>query len=399
MSFIVGDLKLTCRGIVFQEKRHCRAGAGDEENQGKGDTPGFQRRAKPALVRDHRNYHCLELVCNSTRMVQSSMHLLKIWRGNCDVKVLVYNSDPDFPDATDIAMVTDYIVAYACKGNATLKEEKDHVKSVILRYVLLIIVYTSFNIFAIIPTVVLVPSCSAREETGLQCDVMKLTRQFLNKAVAERAIPKPECMVELANLDLVLCSDIIQNVSISGHYKVMNRASTTFVTKYQKRPDTFKHLSLKKYFHHIKSKKTRGKTIIPHFVGGQGQPVYPVTEAYARATLIIHKPWTDEKPLKYQGTEWIEAFLKFIRTPECPLSVKISFERVKARFTGQLSKHVPLAQHYETIEEEEEIPDEETKLLLDVVNSLSHDLQSNDQCYFHRGYDYDWSHRQHPVRP
>ena len=106
-------------------------------------------------------------------MVQSSMHLLKIWHGNCDVKVLVYNSDPDFPDATDIAMVTDYIVAYACKGNAMLKEEKDHIKLVILRYVLLILVHTSFKIFAI--TMVVVPSCSAREETGLQCDVVKLT--------------------------------------------------------------------------------------------------------------------------------------------------------------------------------------------------------------------------------
>ena len=378
---------------MFRKKCRCRAGAGDERHQGKGDTPGFQRRTKPALVRDHRNYQRLELVRNSKRMVQSSMHLLKIWRGNCDVKVLVYDSDPDFPDPSDIAMVTDYVVAYACKGNATLKEEKDHIKSVILRYVPTILVFsqTFTNIYHLCLTF------SAREETGLQCDVVKLTRQFLNKAVADRAIPKPECMVELANLDLVLCLDIIQNVSISGHYKVMKKASTTFVTKYRKRPSSFKRFSLKQYFHHVKSNNSRTKTIIPHFVGAQGQPVYPVTQAYARATLIVHKPWTDDHPLKYEGGEWIEAFLKFIRTPECPTSVKISFERVKARFTGQLSKHVPLAQHYETIDEEEEVPDEETKLLLDLVNSLSHNLQSDDTYHFHRGYDYDWSLRQNQV--
>ena len=129
---------------MFWKKCYCRAGAGDERHQGKGDTPGFQRRTKPALVRDHQNYQCLELVHNNRHMVQSSMHLLKIWHGNCDVKVLMYNSDPDFPDPSDIAMVTDYVVAYACKGNATLKEEKEHIKSVILRYVPTILAFSCF---------------------------------------------------------------------------------------------------------------------------------------------------------------------------------------------------------------------------------------------------------------
>jgi hypothetical protein len=51
--------------------------------------------------------------------------MLQSWRANCDVQILIYNSDPKNPDLTDIARVTDYIVAYACKGNATMKEERE----------------------------------------------------------------------------------------------------------------------------------------------------------------------------------------------------------------------------------------------------------------------------------
>jgi hypothetical protein len=37
---------------------------------------------------------------------------------------LLYECDPFSPDPSEIARVTDYVVAYACKGNSTLTREK-----------------------------------------------------------------------------------------------------------------------------------------------------------------------------------------------------------------------------------------------------------------------------------
>lgn len=58
--------------------------------------------------------------------------MLQSWRGNCDIQLLVYNCDPMFPDIGEIAKVTDYVVAYACKGNSTLKEEREQNKHLVL---------------------------------------------------------------------------------------------------------------------------------------------------------------------------------------------------------------------------------------------------------------------------
>ena len=72
---------------------------------------------------------------NHKRVVQTSKDMLQSWRANCDVQLFIYNSDPKNPDVVNIARVTDYIVflvAYSCKGNYTMKEEKDHTKAMIM---------------------------------------------------------------------------------------------------------------------------------------------------------------------------------------------------------------------------------------------------------------------------
>ena len=74
---------------------------------------------------------------NNSRLVQSSTDLLQSWRANCDIQLLIYDCDPRNPDVSNIARVTDYIVAYSCKGNATMKEEREQTRSLLLRYELL----------------------------------------------------------------------------------------------------------------------------------------------------------------------------------------------------------------------------------------------------------------------
>ena len=108
-------------------------GAGKEATPGKGDTPGFKVRSEPEIVSDPRGFDKLELPRNNERIVQSSLDLMCSWRANCDIQIILYECDPDSPDPTEIAKVSDYVVSYACKGNTTLEEEKGNYQNIILR--------------------------------------------------------------------------------------------------------------------------------------------------------------------------------------------------------------------------------------------------------------------------
>jgi len=111
------------------KNRVCRVGAGEEMTKNKADTPGFKLIEHPLLEHNHKHCLKLNLTRNHPRVVQSSLDLLQSWRANCDIQLLIYSSDPKNPDVQDIARVTDYVVAYACKGNKTLKEERDQIKN------------------------------------------------------------------------------------------------------------------------------------------------------------------------------------------------------------------------------------------------------------------------------
>jgi hypothetical protein len=63
----------------------------------------------------------------------TSLDLCQSCRGKCDFQILLYECDPFSPDPSEIARVTDYVVAYACKGNSTLTEEKRQMKQLVLR--------------------------------------------------------------------------------------------------------------------------------------------------------------------------------------------------------------------------------------------------------------------------
>ncbi len=230
--------------------RECRTGAGQEATPGQGDTPGFMLRECPQIVTDKRGFQRIELERNHKRVLQSSLDMLRTWRGNCDFQFLIYDSDPKCPDPTEIARVTDYVVSYTCKGNQKLKDEKKELKSLILKL---------------------------SDDTGTQHDVVKLSRHLLNRAASNRTVSKQECMVLLAGLDLVMCSETIETVSISGQYRIQEGKNTTIFKKYEQRLPHLHDLSLDAFFHHVKNSKG-GKLIIPHYVGGRSQPVYPATE-------------------------------------------------------------------------------------------------------------------------
>ena len=115
-----------------RKHRLCKAGAGTERTTGKADTPGFPLSEDPVIKFDHRRTHKLFMPRNHCRINQSSMSLLQSWRGNCDIQLIVYNCDPKYPNISEIARVTDYVVAYACKGNSTVKEELEQNRRLIM---------------------------------------------------------------------------------------------------------------------------------------------------------------------------------------------------------------------------------------------------------------------------
>jgi hypothetical protein len=170
----------------------CRNGAGVEKTYLKGDTPGFLNRETPTIEKDPRGFNKLELPrnrhFNSCNFIQTSVYLSQSWRANCDLQLLLYDSEPEFPDPSDIARVTDYIVSYACKGIETAKEEKDQV------------------------TLLVKAAKELSEDTN---DLTRIARQILNRSIGEKLISKQECMVQLANLKLYHCSESFSLNSLS----------------------------------------------------------------------------------------------------------------------------------------------------------------------------------------
>ena len=113
------------RNSGIKTKRFCRAGAGNESSPGNYETDGFPLQQDDEINFDARGYKFLNLKrTNSKHLVQSSMIMLQSWRDNCDVKILIYDTDPKNPDLGEIIKVSDYILSYTCKGHLTIDEEK-----------------------------------------------------------------------------------------------------------------------------------------------------------------------------------------------------------------------------------------------------------------------------------
>jgi hypothetical protein len=121
---------------ISKAKRFCCFGAGHEETVGKGDTPGFEYNSKPTITLDgHRftKHKVLKSPRNTRPMVHTSMFPTQVWRGNVDVKPLLYQSDPSNPDPEDIITCSDYLVGYQMKGAQTIAIERKNMKDLVMR--------------------------------------------------------------------------------------------------------------------------------------------------------------------------------------------------------------------------------------------------------------------------
>ncbi len=146
-------------------------------------------------------------------------------------------------------------------------------------------------------------------------------------------ITKQECMILLGCLDLVLCSESIDKVSISGNVNITkNKKPNTLLSKYKSRDLSMKNLSLHEFFHRTKngSQSRAKKEIIPHYVGAYTTHIYPPTIQYAKSMLLIYKPWHYQSQIA-QSSDWIAEFNKFVNSNDAPESLKCAYKAAKQR--------------------------------------------------------------------
>ena len=98
------------------------------------ETEGYRAMDKAGILEDEKGIKHFQMKrTQSMRMTQNSRTLLQAWRGNCDIKLLLYFSDPDFPDIGEIEEVCRCVVEYTGKKHHTCKQEKDLVRDLIMR--------------------------------------------------------------------------------------------------------------------------------------------------------------------------------------------------------------------------------------------------------------------------
>ena len=95
----------------------------------------------------------------------------------------------------------------------------------------------------------------------------------MNRSLAHTMISKQESMVHLAGLDLHLCSETIEIMSISGCYHLTEDGghvskSNSVMKWYGSRKHNVQ-VSFDEYYDSLKNTVKGAKLVIPHYVGGK----------------------------------------------------------------------------------------------------------------------------------
>lgn len=300
---------------------------------------------------------------NNSRINQTSTALLQSWRANCDVQILIYESHPDNFDLREVSKVTDYVVAYSCKGTTTYREEVEINKRLIL---------------------------GMQGTTGDSEELKSLCKHLSNKAASSRLISKPEASVLLGNLDLVVCSDFIENISISDNSRLTisgnQGKNKSFLWQYMHRPVEDELLSLHQYYPKFRERSCGKQAYIPHYVGVQGVPTYPVSQGYARHVLVVYRPWREYPNMK----DWKYEFESFVRSSVCPKSARLTYLRVLQRHQDGTKFVEPVAS-LPNMQDNEISKEDEEAMLLAGLGGLSNDVIAGlDLQQINRGRNFDW---------
>ena len=357
-----------------RKRRVCRCGAGMETKYMKCDTPGFQKREEPEIKRDIRGFDRVDLARNNTTITQASKYLMRGWRANCDIQLLIYKSMPDNVEPSDISRVTNYVVSYACKGNDTAIAEVKAMRAII---------------------------DAANEDEGDIREMRRLARQLLNQCSKNRVVSKQEAVCQLAGLDLYNCSEILVPVSLSGNTRLgTGYQGKTFLASYASRVKEYHAMSLDQYFHFFyntnpKRNRKDNKQKIPIYSGAQCEAVFPATPAYARAVMLIYSAWNTTFDLDKNEKDLIETFNNFIADSSiCPESVSVSYKRAETANTAK----EPTASANDMVDYDtfSVRPDQELVDLVNLSSTIYNKYEENQDridTQYDYGNNYDWDKR------
>ena len=152
----------------------------------------------------------------------------------------------------------------------------------------------------------------------------------------QRTVSVQEAVHMIDGQELVLCSDHITHVSLqqgATMKKKDDKDSIDIVSRYRNRPDKYYAMTLDTYFYSVfcrevlhdvgnNADRTKHRMLIAK--GMKCKPVYPVNYDYARGMLIMHKPWSKEKPL-YEllknRKKTVRTFQRMVDNQQLPSSV------------------------------------------------------------------------------
>ncbi len=114
--------------------RTCRVHFGTETKCRLQDTQGLPR-TKRSKIFIHRKgiSHFRMRRTKSVRVVQHSRTLLRGRRANCNIKLLLYYSNPNCPHISEIEDVSRYVVSYTGKRHTTSQAEIDAIQNIIMK--------------------------------------------------------------------------------------------------------------------------------------------------------------------------------------------------------------------------------------------------------------------------
>ena len=190
-------------------------------------------------------------------------------------------------------------------------------------------------------------SKSSTQENDLSGGDM-ITKKSLNKLTGHRTISIQEAVHEIADLELVLCSDVVSEVSLGKSLATLrkdeekseekNKSSNDLIIDYRYRDTRYKHLSMENYFYSVFmnrtfykdtfTKRNKYRILLPK--GLNCRPRYPANYDYARGMLLLHIPWHDEENLDLllrDKDATVKKFLDLVGSRTLPLYVLSEYHR------------------------------------------------------------------------
>ena len=309
--------------------------------------PGKQLRDAPAIVLDKNKCMRLEMPRDHPMLVQHSRHHTQGWRANGDISIIISKSEPSNPALNEIIATEKYVSGYACKGNQ--------------------------------PTGAMADLFSDLVHTADDNTLAKSVCTKLLMNTVKRDISTAEACYELSALPLYRCSRTFQYLSMTGS-RVLERTGKTAT----------KNTALDKYLARENDKAiswysyicSSGKVPV---VGGNVQATWPLTVEYARTMLLLHWPnWRKISDIvDVDPPNWLDKFLQFLASDQCPSFVKADVERAKNNY--------PSATNGDEEEDHDNAINSQQPEWMELLqpNTIYDDFVDDFQ-YWDGGPDFDW---------